>query len=625
MHSLSAFAFLLSLLSSAASAGIYPSPINIPVAGADAVAVGDFNGDGKMDIVVADGVSSTVEVLLSSGMGSISSISSSISGVSVPASLVVGDFNGDGKLDVALHDKLDLKIVVLLGNGDGTFQSPINTSTTGNGRLVTGDFNHDGHLDIATGNLIFLGQGDGSFQSPQTLNYGGAFYCAADLNGDGNLDLVGNDGTGFSILLGSGTGSFQSAKSTPITGTLRSLAIADLNSDRKADVVVGVNTGSGGQVQVFLGNNDGTLQAVLIQSTSVTSPDEISVADFTADGHPDVIVAGGIAQPVALLAGTGIGSLQLETLLPLGFAENVAGASLATADFDGNGVPDLVAPSAVGGRVLIWLSKSTGGFAAPSIYPYSGGQVASADFNGDARPDTIFSSPSDGKVGVMLNQADGTLATPVYTTLTVAPIAGLIPADLNADGILDLVFWTSGVTTNGTTVAGSTYATLGKEDGTFYPPSVISQSLASQAVVKDLNGDGVPDLADLDTAPGNVAVFLGKGDGTFGYEVGYPTGPGAISIVAGDVNGDGHPDLITAGPAGVDLLLNNGNGTYAYYSVISPLLLLHLGWRMWMATVNSTWLWLPAPEAPQWRAFIWALAGAPSPRHRSLRLVVQPS
>jgi hypothetical protein len=565
----SAFGFFLLLLSPAAFAGIYPSPINVPVSGADAVAVGDFNGDGKLDIVVADGASSTVEVLLNGGKGSIASTLSSVSGVSVPASLVVGDFNGDGKIDVALHNKFDLKIVVLLGNGDGSFQAPLKTVTTGNGRLVTGDFNNDGHLDLATGNLIFLGQGDGTFQAAQTVSYGGAFYAAADLNGDGNPDLVGNDGTGFSILLGKGDGSFQGAKSTRVTGTVRSLAIADVNGDGKADVIVGVDTGSGGQVKVHLGNNDGTFQAALAQATSVSDPYEISVADFTGDGNRDVIVAGGITQPVALLAGTGTGSLKAETLLPLGLVENVAGISLAMGDFDGNGTPDLVAPSAVSGRVLIWLSKATGGFAAPSVYPYSGGLVASADFNGDARPDAIFSAVSSGQVGVMLDQSDGTLAAPIYTLLTTAPIAGLIPADLNADGIFDVVFWTSSVTANQVTTAGSTYAALGKGDGTFQPATVVSQSLSTQAVVKDLNGDGFPNVADLDTNPGNVAVFLGKGDGTFGDEIGYPTAPGAISIAAGDVNGDGHPDLITAGAGGVDLLPNNGNGTYAFYSVIS--------------------------------------------------------
>jgi len=169
----------------------------------------------------------------------------------------------------------------------------------------------------------------------------------------------------------------------------------------------------------------------------------------------------------------------------------------------------------------------------------------------------------------MLDKTDGTLAAPFYTTLTKAPIAGLIPADLNADGMLDIVFWTSSVTANQVTTAGSTYAALGKGDGTFQTPVVVSQSLSTPAVVQDLNGDGFPDVADLDTAPGNVAVFLGKGDGTFGFEIGYPTAPGATTIAAGDVNGDGHPDLVTAGTGGVDLLLNNGDGTYAYYSVIS--------------------------------------------------------
>jgi len=569
VQSFSCIALFVLLISSAAFGGIYPSPVNVAVTGADAVAVGDFNGDGKLDIVVADGATSTVEVVLNSGTGTVGSVVSSVSGVSAPSSLVVGDFNGDGKLDIALHNRFDLNIVVLLGNGDGSFRAPTKTATSGNGRLVAGDFNSDGHLDLATGGQVFLGKGDGTFLAPLTVNYGGAFYAAADLNSDSNLDLIGNDGTGFSVLLGKGDGSFQAPKSTPIPGTVRSLAVADMNGDGKADVVAGVDTGSGGQVQVYLGNGDGTLQAGLNQATSVTDPYEISIARFTGDGYEDVVVAGGIAQPEALLAGTGTGSLKPEILLPLGFAEKVAGASLAAGDFDGNGVPDLIAPSAVSNKLLIWLSKTTGGFAAASVYPYSGGLIASADFNGDSRPDAIFSTLSSGKVGVMLGQPGGTLGAPIYSVLTTAPIAGLIPADLNADGMIDVVFWTASVTANNVTTAGSTYAALGKGDGTFQAATVVSQSLSTQAVVLDLNGDGFPDVADLDTVPGNVAVFLGKGDGTFGFEIGYPTAPGAIYLTAGDVNGDGHPDLVTAGAGGVDLLLNNGNGTFAYYTVVS--------------------------------------------------------
>ena len=98
---------------------------------------------------------------------------------------------------------------------------------------------------------------------PLTVNYSGALYAADDLNNDGNLDLIGNDGTGFSVLLGKGNGSFQAPKSMPVSGTVRSLAVADMNGDGKLDVVAGVDTGSGGLVQVYLGNGDGTLQAAL--------------------------------------------------------------------------------------------------------------------------------------------------------------------------------------------------------------------------------------------------------------------------------------------------------------------------------------------------------------------------
>ena len=171
------------------------------------------------------------------------------------------------------------------------------------------------------------------------------------------------------------------------------------------------------------------------------------------------------------------------------------------------------------GRLLIWLANATGGFTAASVYLYAGSLIASADFNGDARPDAIFSAVTSGEVGVMLDQPDGTLGAPIYSVLTTAPIAGLIPADLNADGIIDVVFWTMSVTANNVTTAGSPNAALGKGDGTFQAGPWFRKAFRPRPWCRVFNGDGFPDVADLDTAPGNVAVFLGKGDGTFGFEL----------------------------------------------------------------------------------------------------------
>ncbi len=182
------------------------------------VAVGDFNGDGKLDAAVACGGSakypdSGVALSLGNGDGTFTQAPSSPVSLGQDLSAIMaGDFNGDGKLDLAVADAGSNDVFVLLGNNDGTFQPPI-TIAVGNGpqAIAAGDFNNDGKLDLAVANTtdgtitLLLGNGDGTFAeasgSPYTVGNGPLAIADADFNGDGKLDLAVANGITVSILL----------------------------------------------------------------------------------------------------------------------------------------------------------------------------------------------------------------------------------------------------------------------------------------------------------------------------------------------------------------------------------------------------------------------------------------
>src|SRR5262249_2500772 len=237
-----------------------------PACRAHGLASGDFNGDGILDLAVADAGCGQVSILLGNGDGTFTEGGSFSTGGGAgfaPYSVAVGDFNSDGKLDLVTANELITRASVLVGNGDGTFQSHVDYDTGVDSRQVaTGDFNGDGRLDLAVssseGVSVLLGNGNGTFQA-QTLYPLGTkdnpYLVIADLNGDGKLDLaVANTAGSVSILLGNGDGSFQSSVPYATGGFSATVIAADFNGDGVLDLATGNYYDA--NIAVLLGNGD---------------------------------------------------------------------------------------------------------------------------------------------------------------------------------------------------------------------------------------------------------------------------------------------------------------------------------------------------------------------------------
>jgi uncharacterized protein (TIGR03437 family) len=580
---------------------------NYPVPdGAATVASADFNNDGNVDLaVVYTGTFNTtgqttggVAILLGNGDGTFQKAVNYPAGMNA-LHVAIADLNGDGKLDLAVAADSGNNLTILLGNGDGTFRAG-STITVGRNpaAVIAADFNRDGKLDLATANedgtvSILLGNNDGMFQAPQNFPAGSdcAFLAAGDFNKDGKLDLaVTNfDGSLIAVLLGKGDGTFGTPAIYSATSNPTGLILTDFNHDGNLDIVIGSGSpdiiapdfGSG-DIGVLLGNGDGTFQGGPLYPVG-SAPKSIAAGDLNGDGKPDLVTANSDSSTLTILLNQGHGTFAAAApySLKLPGGGNVGPDSVALADLNRDGKMDVAAANSTAGSVTVSLGNGDGTFGAPTFYPTGNDpvMVAIGDLNGDGNPDlvvanvgTLESDGADGgSVSILLGSGGGAFDAAANITTGVQP--GFVALqDINGDGKLDLIVLNLGVGQGFTGISpdpGGVTVLLGAGDGSFQKPvNYAAGTNPSALAVGDLNGDGHPDLAVATTQPDGssvVAIFLGKGDGTFQNPSFMAGQSGVPDIAIADLNGDGKPDIVIASCCGdteMSYLLGNGDGTF---------------------------------------------------------------
>ncbi len=513
-------------------------PILAPTDEPIALVVLDGDDDGDQDIVSLNRSGDSFNVFVQTLPGIFTTLSPLlVLGLDQPEDIAAGDVNGDGLIDVVIADTGDDEIEIFH-------------------QLLAGLFGLTSNSTL----------GDASTLSPSAVE-------VADLDGDGDLDIVSSNAgsDNVTVFLQNAFGAFPSAPSLDLGGVgvtdgAADVVAADLNGDGLIDIASANETGN--DLTVFLQGVAGfaTLpDFTLSHANGPLLPHEIHAVDVNGDGYLDLVSANGAADLTVFFFDASSAAFSLTPLVLSGGGLLMDPNGIAVGDVDGNGYPDLLVGDTTTDEVYVF--HHDGGSDYPDVPGLRGSSVdtpqpealVAADLDGDGDIDLATANAGDDTISLYEQFSPGVFSTTpkasVSSSASTPGIVAIDAADLDGDGRLDLIVASSGelaifLQTSGGAFPAAPDSILG--GGTMGAPAHV--------LAADLNGDGALDLVAAEETSDRLAVFFQSAPGVYPATADALLGSGAttngpVHVAAADLDGDGDHDLVCANAAGGDVAI----------------------------------------------------------------------